>query len=143
MVKPIRNAQSTSRSTSPLCPSSSGFLPVEVLRHGEQHDGQGAGPPRVRPEHVQGDKGYDSKAIRTPLRRRGMTHTIPERLDRVHDRLRRGGRGGRPPAFDREVPKHRNVVERRFNRLKQWRGIAARYDKTARTHEAAVVLPGF
>ncbi|MFD3611146.1 hypothetical protein ACFWXA_24300 [Streptomyces atroolivaceus] len=32
--------------------------------------------------------------------------------------------GGRPPAFDKEVHKHRNVVERCSNRLEQWRGIA-------------------
>nr|WP_244300188.1 IS5 family transposase [Streptomyces atroolivaceus] len=43
-------------------------------------------------------------------------------------------------AFDREVYKHRNVVERCFSRLKQWRGIATRYDKTAQSYEAAVTL---
>ncbi|MFF3127449.1 hypothetical protein ACFVRD_35330 [Streptomyces sp. NPDC057908] len=35
--------------------------------------------PRVRPDHVVGDKGYSSKAIRTWLRRRNIPHTIPER----------------------------------------------------------------
>ncbi|WP_435800244.1 transposase [Streptomyces misionensis] len=35
---------------------------------------------------------------------------------------------------------HRNVVERCFNRLKQWRGIATRYDKTAQSYQAAVTL---
>jgi transposase len=40
-------------------------------------------------------------------------------------------------------PEHlpsRNVVERRINRLKQWRGIATRYDKLACHHQAAVTL---
>ncbi|WP_443333407.1 IS5 family transposase [Streptomyces sp. CB02115] len=46
----------------------------------------------------------------------------------------------RPPTSDREVCKHRNVVERCFNRLKQWRGIATRYDKTAQSYEAAATL---
>jgi transposase len=32
--------------------------------------------------------------------------------------------GGRPPTFDKQLYKRRNVVERCFNRLKQWRGIA-------------------
>ncbi|MEW1996803.1 transposase, partial [Streptomyces coelicoflavus] len=41
---------------------------------------------------------------------------------------------------DREAYKHRNVVERCFNRLKQWRGIATRYDKTSQSYEAAVTL---
>ncbi|MFI8101253.1 IS5 family transposase [Streptomyces sp. NPDC086023] len=100
----------------------------------------GPGRPRVRPDHVLGDKGYSSKAIRAWLRRKGITHTIPERLDQVRNRARRGSRGGRPPAFDREAYKHRNVVERCFNRLKQWRGIATRYDKTAQSYEAAVTL---
>jgi transposase len=81
-----------------------------------------------------------SKAIRAWLRRKGIAHTIPERADQVRNRARRGSRGGRPPAFDREVYKHRNVVERCFNRLKQWRGIATRYDKTAQSYEAAVTL---
>ncbi|MCI4145762.1 IS5 family transposase [Streptomyces sp. MMS20-AI2-20] len=100
----------------------------------------GPGRPRVRPDHVIGDKGYSSKAIRTWLRRRNIRHTIPERSDQVRNRLRRGSQGGRPPAFDRETYKRRNVVERCFNRLKQWRGIATRYDKTAESYQAAVTL---
>lgn len=83
----------------------------------------GLGRPRVRPAHVLGDKGYSSRAIRTWLRRRGIAHTIPERDDQARNRLWRSSRGGRPPAFDREVYKQRNVVERCFNRLKQWRGL--------------------
>ncbi|GAA2239175.1 hypothetical protein GCM10010232_27620 [Streptomyces amakusaensis] len=78
----------------------------------------GPGRPRIRPDHVIGDKGYSSKAIRTWLRRRGIAHTIPERADQTRNRARRGRTGGRPPAFDRETYKHRNVVERCFNRLK-------------------------
>ncbi len=100
----------------------------------------GPGRPRTRPDHVIGDKGYSSKAIRTWLRRRSIPHTIPERADQVRNRLRRGSRGGRPPAFDKQVYKRRNVVERCFNRLKQWRGIATRYDKTAQSYTAAVTL---
>ncbi|MFF2520242.1 IS5 family transposase [Streptomyces sp. NPDC058086] len=100
----------------------------------------GLGRPRVRPAHVLGDKGYSSRAIRTWLRRRGISHTIPERADQVRNRLRRGRRCGRPPAFDKQLYKRRNVVERCFNRLKQWRGIATRYDKTAESYKAAVNL---
>ncbi|MFC8230703.1 IS5 family transposase [Streptomyces sp. NPDC057287] len=100
----------------------------------------GPGRPRVRPDHVLGDKGYSSKAIRAWLRRRGIGHTIPERADQARNRYRRGRRGVRPPAFDKQVYKRRNVVERCFNRLKQWRGIATRYDKTAQSYEAAVTL---
>nr|WP_240810990.1 IS5 family transposase [Streptomyces tendae] len=100
----------------------------------------GPGRPRVRPDHVIGDKGYSSKPIRTWLRRRNIRHTIPERSDQIRNRLRRGSRDGRPPAFDNQVYKRRNVVEQCFNRLKQWRGIATRYDKTAESYQAAVTL---
>ncbi|WP_367141134.1 IS5 family transposase [Streptomyces sp. STD57] len=100
----------------------------------------GPGRPRMRPDHVIGDKGYSSKAIRTWLRRRDIAHTIPERADQVANRLRRGSAGGRPPTFDRDLYKRRNVVERTFNRLKQWRGLATRYDKTAESYQAAVAL---
>lgn len=100
----------------------------------------GPGRPRVRPSHVLGDKGYSSQAIRTWLRRRSIGHTIPERTDQVRNRLRRGSRGGRPPAFDKQRYRQRNVVERCFNRLKQWRGIATRYDKTVESFQAAVTL---
>ncbi|THA44791.1 hypothetical protein E6R62_36310 [Streptomyces sp. A1136] len=100
----------------------------------------GPGRPRVRPDRGVGDKGYSSKAIRTWLRRRGVRHTIPDRSDQVRNRIRRSPRGGRPPAFDKRVYKCRNVVERCFNRLKQWLGIATRYDKTAHFYQAAVTL---
>ncbi|MGW0936046.1 IS5 family transposase [Streptomyces sp. NPDC002666] len=100
----------------------------------------GPGRPRIRPDHVLGDKGYSSKAIRVWLRQRGVGHTIPERADQIRNRLRLECRGGRPPAFDKQLYKQRNVVERCFNRLKQWRGIATRYDKTAESYQAAVTL---
>lgn len=100
----------------------------------------GPGRPRTRPAHVIGDKGYSSKAIRTWLRQRNIAHTIPERTDQIANRLRRGRSGGRPPSFDKQLYKRRNVVERCFNRLKQWRGIATRYDKTAECYQAAVTL---
>ncbi|MEV6473358.1 transposase [Streptomyces sp. NPDC051657] len=58
------------------------------------------GRPRVRPDHVLGEQGYNSKAIRAWLHRRGIPHTIPERADQIANRARRGSREGRPPAFD-------------------------------------------
>ena len=53
-------------------------------------------------------------------------------------RKRRGRAGGRPPKFDKHAYKQRNTVERCINRLKQWRGFATRYDKTARVYQAAL-----
>jgi transposase len=101
---------------------------------------RGPGRPRVRPDHVIADKGYSSKAIREHLRRRGIGHTIPERADQVANRRRRGARGGRPPTFNTETYKRRNVVERCFNRLKQARSVATRYDKTATSYQATVTI---
>jgi transposase len=49
----------------------------------------------------------------------------------------RGSTDGRPPAFDPVAYKRRNVVERCFNRLKQYRAIATRYDKTALSFHAS------
>ncbi|KUN18525.1 transposase [Streptomyces corchorusii] len=46
------------------------------------------------------------------------------------------------PAFDREACKQRHTVERCINRLKQWRGIAARYEKTATICLAGLHLAG-
>ena len=102
-----------------------------VLRPGER------GRPRKRPSHVIADKGYSYLACRQLLRRRGIRHTIPERRDQ---RQRRATRPGRPPTFDAATYRRRNVVERCVNRLKQWRGIATRYEKRAVNYRAMVVI---
>ncbi len=100
----------------------------------------GRGRARTRPDRVRGDKAYSSRAIRRHLRDRGVTAVIPEPADQAGHRKRRGSRGGRPPAFDAVDYRGRNVVERRFNLLKQWRGLATRYDKLAIVYRSAVVL---
>ncbi|MDU0301752.1 hypothetical protein NUG23_15365 [Streptomyces sp. PAL114] len=74
---------------------------------------------------------------------RGIAHTIPEKTDQRRHRLRRGWHGGRPPGFDRETYRRRNLIERCFNRLKGFRGIATSYEKTATSYEAAVTLASF
>jgi transposase len=90
---------------------------------------RGPGRPRTRPDRVLADKAYSSKAIRALLRRRKIKATIPEPADQVRHRANRGRRGGRPPAFDKETYKRRNVVERAINKLRQNRAVATRYDK--------------
>ncbi len=98
------------------------------------------GRPRTRPDALRGDKAYSSRAIRTHLRERGITAVIPEPSDQQGHRKRRGSRGGRPVGYDHDDYRNRNVIERRFCHLKQWRGLATRYDKQASTYRAAVVL---
>ena len=95
------------------------------------------GRPRKRPERLIADKGYASPSCRRVLRKRGIAHTIPERRDQ---RERRAGRPGRKPGFDANAYRRRNVVERCVNRLKQWRGIATRYEKRAVNYRAMVVI---
>lgn len=89
----------------------------------------GPGRPRTRPESVAADKAYSNGPCRRYLRRRGIKHTIPEKSDSQRARLKRGSAAGRPPSFDTERYKKRNVVERAINKLKQFRAVATRYDK--------------
>nr|WP_191889414.1 IS5 family transposase [Streptomyces mutabilis] len=103
----------------------------------------GVGRPRCRPDQVIADKAYSSRGFRAYLRKRGIAHTIPEKTDQQRHRHNRGRHGGRPPAFDRHLYRRRNVVERCINRLKGFRGIATRYEKTATSYEAAVNLASF
>ena len=103
-------------------------------------DRPGGGRPRTRPDRVRADKAYSSRATRAHLRRRGITAVIPEPSDQVAHRQRRGSRGGRPPTFDSADYKHRNVIERSFNTVKQWRGLATRYDKLAFIYRGGAVL---
>jgi transposase len=86
------------------------------------------------------DKAYSHPSTRTELRSRRITHTIPERRDQIARRQAKGSTGGRPPAFDAALYGLRNTVERGFNRLKQWRGVATRYDKYALTYLGGVLL---
>jgi transposase len=89
----------------------------------------GPGRPRTRPDSVSGDKAYSNRRTRRYLRRRKIRHCIPEKSDHRAHRLRRGSAGGRPPGFDAERYKLRNVVERAINKLKGFRAVATRYDK--------------
>lgn len=65
------------------------------------------------------------------LRARRIRVVIPERSDQQRHRLNRGSTGGRPVDFDADTYRDRNVIERSYNQLKQWRGLATRYDKLA------------
>ena len=89
----------------------------------------GVGRPRLRPKRVSGDKGYSSNKIRSFLRRRGIRITIPRK-----DNERRRGK------FDQSLYRQRNQVERCFNRLKQNRRIATRYEKKAENYLAMLTL---
>ena len=67
---------------------------------------------------------------------------IPEKIDQAANRKKKGSRGGRPVGCDAELYKDRNTVERCINKIKDWRGIATRYDKTPESYEAGLHLRG-
>jgi transposase len=76
----------------------------------------------IYPAHLAGDKGYDAQWIRDWLEAEGIEPVIPHR----------GTETTTPDAdFDRQLYRHRNVIERLVGRLKECRRIFSRYEKTA------------
>lgn len=69
------------------------------------------GRSRATPAVVLADKAYSSRAIRRQLRQRAIRAVIPRPANQAANRKRLGGRGGRPPAFNREAYEQRNTVE--------------------------------
>jgi transposase len=80
-------------------------------------------------ERLIGDKGYDADHLRLFLEGRGTTPIIPNKSNRKQ-----------LFPFDAELYRLRNVIERTFCRLKDFRAIATRYDKTARNFLAGLCL---
>lgn len=100
------------------------------------------GRPRTRPGAVAADGAYSSKANRAYLRQRGIRAVIPEKIDQQANRKNRGSAGGRPVTYDTGRYKQRNTVERSFQKIKTWRGLATRYDKSPENYEAGLRLRG-
>lgn len=100
----------------------------------------GPGRPRTRPQVVVADKAYSHPSTRTAMRRRKVRFISPEKIDQARRRAAKGSRGGRPPAFDEGLYRGRNVVERCFNRLKQFRDLATRYAKRAAYYRAEILI---
>jgi len=98
------------------------------------------GRPRTRPDAVAADKAYSSRANRAHLRKHGIKAVIPEKADQAANRKNRGSAGGRPVTHDAEQYKERNTVERCINRIRAWRGLATRYDKTPDSYMAGLQL---
>lgn len=96
------------------------------------------GRPRTRPGAVAADKAYSSRGNRSYLRKRNIKAVIPEKKDQAANRKKKGSRGGRPVSHDARLYKERNTVERLINRLKDWRGIATRFDKMPESYLAGL-----
>lgn len=76
---------------------------------------------------VIGDKGYDSKKLVRAIQARGAEAVIPTLSNRKEQR-----------AYDKELYKDRNLAERFWGKVKQYRRVATRYEKTARNFLAFV-----
>lgn len=100
---------------------------------GQAHDIQGFGPLfRMIADKIEAllaDKGYDADTIREELAQAEVEAVIPAQSNRRD-----------PIPHDRTKYRMRNLVERLFNKLKNWRRIATRYDKTKESYLGFVAL---
>ena len=102
------------------------------LTGGQACDLEGADKllPTIAAETVLADKAYDADArVIEPLQRAGKTVVIPPKRNRKA-----------PRSYDQHLYKARHLIENFFAKLKQFRAIATRYDKTARNFLAAIHL---
>lgn len=80
-------------------------------------------------EDLLADRGYDSDAFRDMLNERKIRPVIPGKKNRLV-----------PPEYDKHTYKERNAIERFFGRLKEYRRIATRYDKTTIMFKAGIIV---
>lgn len=103
-----------------------------LLTPGQASDLEGADAlsPDLKARTLLADKAYDAdERALDPLRQAGKTAVIPPKRNRVVQR-----------SHDRELCKERHLIESFFCKLKQYRAIASRHDKTARHFLAAIYL---
>ena len=102
------------------------------LTAGQAHDLEGADAllPQMQADALLADKAFDAdKRVIEPLLAAGKGLVIPPKSNRKVQR-----------TFDTEMYKARHLIENFFCKLKQYRAIATRYDKTARNFLAAIHL---
>jgi transposase len=108
-------------------------LPIALkLTEGQAHDGRSAQDMLEQMQVGQillADRAYDCDAMRRALAERGAWANVKPMPNRKN-----------VPAFSDYLYRHRNLVERFFNKLKHFRGVATRYDKRADNYLAGVKL---
>ena len=107
---------------------------VMVLTPGNTSDHKAARPclEALPPsKYMIADKGYDSTALREWLEGRGTKPVIPPRVNRKVQY-----------SSDKALHRTRNVIERSFGRLKDYRRIATRFDKAVTVFIAALCIAG-
>ena len=100
-----------------------------ILTGGQEADVKQAEPliDGFKPKAVIGDKGYDSDEVVNMVQGRGAEAVIPPKQNRKE-----------PRVYDKHLYKERNLIERFWNRIKHYRRVATRYEKTARNFMAFV-----
>lgn len=108
-----------------------GNLARFILLPGQRHDSIGVEPllHGLAFAALIGDKAFDSDWLRLELNERGATAVIPPNASRASTIL-----------YDAEMYKWRHLVENFFQRIKEFRRIATRYDKTDTSFGAAIHL---
>jgi transposase len=104
-----------------------------LLLPGQRHDSVGVEPPIAGLDFdaLIADKAFDNNALRATLNERGAVAVIPSTARR-----------NPPIPHDAELYKWRHLVENFFQKLKEFRRIATRYDKTDASFRAAIHLVG-
>ncbi len=102
-----------------------------ILAAGQVHDVNAVDDllAKVDADAFIADKAYDADGVIDTLKARNIQPVIPPKCNRKVQR-----------DYDKQMYKERNLVERFFNKLKQFRGIATRYEKLAITFMAGVYL---
>ena len=85
----------------------------------------------LQPGYVIADKAYDANHFHNTIKAIGATAVIPPRPER---------RAPYPQACDWQLYKERNLVERMFAKLKQFRRVATRYDKLLQNFRGFVLI---
>jgi transposase len=108
-------------------------LPVKLLLTAGQASDKATAPALVEALPAAtafvADRGYDAMSLVDLVKARGGCAHIPTQRDRKVQR-----------TVDRALYRQRNLVERFFNKLKHFRRVATRFDKSARNFLAAVLL---
>lgn len=91
--------------------------------------------PKTRPRQVVADKGYDSRALRRALRRRGIRPCIPAR-----SYPRRKRRPGRPVGSYQQEYARRWIIERTFAWLGNFRRLLVRHERLVAVYHGFMLL---
>ena len=108
-----------------------GQLVKVILTAGQTHESQVASDAFAKESCgcFLADRAYDIDAFRAELESSGVTPVIPSKSNRIN-----------PTDHDAHIYKERNIVERFFQKIKRFRRISTRYDKTARMYLTGVML---